>query len=79
MAGLKVGRKRMRPEDKKVNVTLSISPLGREVMNRLIDNGYMISREFDRFLLQLGRKEKIISAKGKLIDVPVEEEPLFEE
>lgn len=69
----------MRPEDKKVNVTLSISPLGREIMNRLIVNGYMISREFDKFLLQLGRKEKIINAKGKLIDVEIGDTTMLEE
>lgn len=73
MAERKVGRRKMRPEDKRVNVTLSVSPVAREVMNQLSERGYYMSREFDDFIMKWGKREKIIDSKGRLI-IPQEDE-----
>ena len=70
MAGLKVGRKKMRPEEKRVNVTVSVSPLARQVMNQLLDMGYSLSKEFDTLVLKLGKKENLIDRSGRLIPQP---------
>ena len=53
------GRKKMRPEDKRINVTLSVAPEIRALMSLMQDEGVNISREFATFIQSYCRRNKL--------------------
>ena len=56
------GRKKMKPEDKRVNVTLSVSPDVRKLITVLQEDGINISREFGNMITNYCKKHGVTIA-----------------